>query len=242
MFRTRKIIIALLFLALTGAWLVGVGPSGILLDPLTPAWGAGPTTTIKKPVATTTTTAPPSTTSTTVPLAPLPVMNAVEAKAMAMVTYPWRKIPNYTIVFEPYSKTPVAGVYGMTTFIWGQPGGKTTIFVKPTQTAQDIAGIIAFEIGHQVDAAGVYPAGGHAAIKKILKIYPKSWSPVGLSSERGYLSGWYCAAFANRWSKAGFNPHWSTLAPAPTGAVSTAMEKWLNPTIVPAPPPITNDL
>jgi len=234
----RKIALFILLSLLLVGLGIGLGPSGFLLDPMAPAWGAA----APSHASTTTSTTSTTTTTTTPPvLDPLPKMNNLEAKALAMVRYPWRAIPNYTIVFAPYSQTPQAGVYGMTTFLWGQPGGKTTIYVAPGETAVQIAGTLAFEIGHQVDAAGVYPGGGHEAIEKLLKIYPKTWAPTTPTSEVNYLSGWYCAAFANRWSP-GVGMHWSNLAPRPSGALAKQMEKWLNPTLVPPPPPIQYDL
>jgi hypothetical protein len=97
------------------------------------------------------------------------------------------------------------------------------------ETVQRLAGITAFEIGHEVDASAVEPQGGETQIENILGIHPASWAPDCDCAEQGYLSGWYAAAFSNYWSPGVGS--WSTIAPEPTGAELTAIQPWLNPTI-----------
>ncbi len=151
------------------------------------------------------------------------------AQALALVRYPWQSIPGYTIQFQPISAAPSPGFYGNTTFTWGQTGGTSVLYVYPGETVERLAGITAFEIAHEVDAAAVQPQGGETQIENILGIHPASWAPNCDCAEQGYLSGWYAAAFSNYWSPGVGN--WSPLAPAPTGATLAAVEPWLNPTI-----------
>jgi len=151
------------------------------------------------------------------------------AEALALVRYPWQSIPGYTIEFQPISAAPSPGFYGNTTFTWGRTGGTSVLYVYPGETVQRLAGITAFEIAHEVDAAAVQPQGGEAQIEDILNIHPASWAPDCDCGEQGYLSGWYAAAFSNYWSPGVGN--WSTLAPLPIGAVLAAVQPWLNPTI-----------
>ena len=151
------------------------------------------------------------------------------AAALALVRYPWQSIPGYSIQFLPIADAPSPGYYGNTNFTWGQPGGVSTLYVYPGESIDQLAGIIAFEIGHEVDAAGVDPQGGHTQIENILGMHPASWAPQCDCAEQGYLSGWYAAAFSNAWSPGVGN--WATIAPEPTGAVLDAIQPWLNPSI-----------
>lgn len=145
-------------------------------------------------------------------------------QALALVRYPWQNIPGYRIQFLPYADAPSAGFYGDTTFTWGQPGGVSTMYVFPGETVSQLAGITAFEIGHEVDAAYVYPSGGHAAIENALGIHPASWAPNCNCAEQGFLSGWYSAAFSNRWSPG--VGQWSNLAS--TYSIPQGAQPYLN--------------
>jgi hypothetical protein len=151
------------------------------------------------------------------------------AQALALVRYPWQRITGYSIQFLPISDAPSPGFYGNTTFTWGQTGGTSVLYVYPGETVQRLAGITAFEIGHEVDAAAVEPQGGEAQIENILGMHPASWAPDCDCAEQGFLSGWYAAAFSNYWSPGVGD--WSALAPEPAGAVLAAVEPWLNPSI-----------
>jgi len=151
------------------------------------------------------------------------------AEALSLVRYPWQSIPGYSIQFLPIENAPSAGFLGNTTFTWGRSGGVSSLYVYPGETVEKLAGIIAFEIGHEVDAAAVEPLGGEAAIESMLGIHPASWAPNCDCSEQEFLSGWYAAAFSNYWSPGVGN--WSTLAPEPSGAELAAVLPWLNPTI-----------
>ena len=190
------------------------------------------------------TTAPPAPTvaaAPTVPAAPAAATSdaspdaapdspaAMGAAALALIRYPWQQLPGYSIDFLPISDAPSPGYYGNTNFTWGQAGGTSTLYVYPGETVQHLAGITAFEIGHEVDAAYVEPQGGHDAIASILGIHPASWAPQCDCAEQGYLSGWYSAAFSSYWSPG--VGEWSSLAPLPTGATLVAMEPWLDPRI-----------
>ncbi len=158
-----------------------------------------------------------------------PTPDQMGAEALALVRYPWQRIPGYSIQFEPIADAPSPSFYGNTTFTWGQTGGTSVLYVYPGETVDRLAGIIAFEIGHEVDAAAVEPQGGETAIENTLGIHPASWAPDCDCAEQGFLSGWYASAFSNYWSPGVGN--WSQIAPEPTGAVLAAIEPWLNPTI-----------
>lgn len=147
-------------------------------------------------------------------------------EALALVRYPWQQIPGYSIQFLPASAAPAPGYYGTTTFTWGQAGGTSTLYVYPNESVAQLAGVIAFEIGHEVDAAYLYPSGGHAKIESILGINPPSWAPNCDCPEQQYLSGWYAAAFSNYWSP-GVGA-WATIAPPPSGATAAAVDPLLN--------------
>jgi hypothetical protein len=151
------------------------------------------------------------------------------AEALALVRYPWQNIPGYSIQFLPIADAPSPGFYGNTTFTWGQTGGTSVLYVYPGETVDRLAGITAFEIGHEVDAAAVEPQGGEAQIENALGIHPASWAPNCDCAEQGFLSGWYASAFSNYWSPGVGD--WSQIAPEPSGAVLAAVEPWLNPTI-----------
>ncbi len=177
------------------------------------------------------TTVPPTTVPPTTVSAPAaaPTVQQLGAEALALVRYPWQRLPGYSITFEPSSDAPVPGFEGNTTFTWGKPGGTSVLYVSPGESVQRLAGITAFEIAHEVDAVAVEPQGGHAQIEDILGIHPASWAPNCDCAEQGFLSGWYAAAFSNYWSPG--VGQWSTLAPMPTGAVLAAVEPWLDPAV-----------
>lgn len=183
----------------------------------TPVTSSPPTT----PVAS----AAPATAASVAPVTP----DALGAEALALVRYPWQQIPSYHIVFKPIADAPSPDFLGNTDFTWGQTGGTSTLYVFPGETVTQLAGIIGFEIGHEVDASAVEPQGGEAAIENILGIHPSSWAPNCDCAEQNYLSGWYAAAFSNYWSPGVGN--WSNLAAEPTGPVLAAVEPWLNPVI-----------
>jgi hypothetical protein len=196
-----------------------------------------PTTTAPAPTAIVPAAAPvaaasaPAPTPTTAP-APAPAAltpTQMGAEALALVRYPWQSIPGYSIQFLPISDAPSPGFYGNTTFTWGQAGGTSVLYVYPGETVDTLAGITAFEIGHEVDAAAVEPQGGESQIENILNIHPASWAPNCDCAEQGFLSGWYAAAFSNYWSPG--VGQWSQVAPEPSGAILAAVEPWLNPTI-----------
>ena len=188
-----------------------------------------PTTTVAPPVAAAPAAAP-APTPTAPPAAPAATTpDQLGQQALALVRYPWQQIPGYNIQFLPIADAPSPGFYGNTTFTWGSAGGTSVLYVYPGETVETLAGIIGFEIGHEVDAAAVEPQGGEAQIENILGVHPASWAPDCDCAEQGFLSGWYAAAFSNYWSPGVGD--WSTIAPEPSGAVLAAIEPWLNPTI-----------
>jgi hypothetical protein len=152
------------------------------------------------------------------------------AEALTLVRYPWQQIPGYSIQFLPISDAPSSGFYGNTTFTWGHTGGSSVLYVYPGETVERLAGITAFEIAHEVDAAAVEPGGGEAQIENILNYHPPSWAPNCDCAEQNFLSGWYAAAFSNYWSPGVGN--WSQLDVAPpSGATLGQFASWLNPPI-----------
>ncbi len=152
------------------------------------------------------------------------------AEALTLVRYPWQQLPGYSIQFLPISDAPSPGFYGNTTFTWGRTGGTSVLYVYPGETVQRLAGITAFEIAHEVDAAAVEPAGGEAQIEGILDYHPSSWAPDCDCAEQNYLSGWYAAAFSNYWSPGVGN--WSQLPVAPpSGATLGEVAAWLDPAV-----------
>ncbi|HEY5110583.1 MAG TPA: hypothetical protein VII96_13330 [Acidimicrobiales bacterium] len=151
------------------------------------------------------------------------------AAALALVRYPWQQLVGYTIKFLPIADAPSPGFYGNSDFTWGKSGGVSTMYVYPGETVDQLAGITAFEIGHEVDAAYVEPQDGHDQIAGILGVHPASWAPECDCAEQGYLSGWYAAAFSDYWSP-GVGA-WSSFAPPPTGATLTALQPWLDPRV-----------
>jgi hypothetical protein len=208
--------------------------------PVTTTPATTPATTTPVPVTTTPVTTPPApvvapTTPAAPPATTPPVSTAaltpsqMGAQALTLVRYPWQNIPGYSIQFQPISDAPSAGFYGNTTFTWGQAGGTSVLYVYPGETVERLAGITAFEIAHEVDAAGVQPQGGETQIENILGIHPASWAPNCDCAEQGFLSGWYAAAFSNYWSPGVGD--WSQIAPMPTGATLAAIQPWLNPSI-----------
>ncbi|HEV3130998.1 MAG TPA: hypothetical protein VGY51_03475 [Acidimicrobiales bacterium] len=208
------------------------------VSPAPTATSPAPTATSPVPTVSATPVAPPPAASAATPAAPPPAAAAyltpaeLGAQALTLVTYPWQKIPGYSIQFLPISEAPTPGFYGNTTFTMGQAGGQSVLYVYPGETVQRLAAITAFEIGHEVDAAGVYPADGdtgHAQIEKLLNYFPASWMPNCDCAEQSFLSGWYAAAFSNQWSPGVGN--WSQILPEPSGATLAAMQPWLNPTI-----------
>ncbi|HEX7460534.1 MAG TPA: hypothetical protein VF279_07870, partial [Acidimicrobiales bacterium] len=215
-------------------------------DPVTPTVpstvpssvpAAAPTTPVPTGASTPATTAAPAAAAAPAPPAapaavPLPDPSspqAMGATALALVRYPWQQVPGYSIQFLSIADAPSAGFYGNTNFTWGQTGGVSTLYVYPGETVQQLAGITAFEIGHEVDAAYVEPQGGHEQIAAILGVHPASWAPECDCAEQGYLSGWYAAAFSNYWSP-GVGA-WSSLAPPPSGAILAAVQPWLDPRV-----------
>jgi hypothetical protein len=200
---------------LGNAAIPGPADSNSVLIPA-PGHAASPSTTAPTPQ----TTVPPT---PSVPATPA----AMGAAALTLVRFPWQRLPGYQINFLPISDAPEPGFYGETTFTWGRSGGVSTLYVFPGETVEQLAGITAFEIGHEVDAALVEPEGGHAQIEQLLQMVPQSWAPTCNCSEQHYLSGWYAAAFSNYWSPG--VGQWSVLAPEPSGLLLAAMEPWLDP-------------
>ena len=191
-----------------------------------PSTTLAPTT---APAAAPAATAPPTPTTAPAPAPAALTPTQMGAEALALVRYPWQSIPGYSIQFLPIADAPSPGFYGNTTFTWGQAGGTSVLYVYPGETVDTLAGITAFEIGHEVDAAAVEPQGGETQIENVLNIHPASWAPNCDCAEQGFLSGWYAAAFSNYWSPG--VGEWSQLAPEPSGAILAAVEPWLNPTI-----------
>ena len=118
--------------------------------------------------------------------------DAMGAAALALVRYPWQQLPGYSILVPARSATlRHLGSTATPTSPGARPGGVSTMYVYPGETVDKLAGITAFEIGHEVDAAYVEPQGGHDQIAGLLGVHPASWAPECDCAEQGYLSGWY---------------------------------------------------
>jgi len=173
------------------------------------------------------TTSPPTTSppTTSAPASPSPAQLGQEA--LALVRYPWSEIPGYSIHFLPISDAPAPDVYGNTTFTWGQPGGVSDLYVFPGESVDELAGITAFEIAHEVDAAYVEPAGGHQAIENAIGVHPASWAPNCDCAEYDFMSGWYANVFSNYWSPGVGD--WARIAPLPSPTQLAEIARWLDP-------------
>jgi len=173
------------------------------------------------------TTSPPTTSppTTSAPASPSPAQLGQEA--LALVRYPWSEIPGYSIHFLPISDAPAPDVYGNTTFTWGRPGGVSDLYVFPGESVDELAGITAFEIAHEVDAAYVEPAGGHQAIENAIGVHPASWAPNCDCAEYDFMSGWYANVFSNYWSPGVGD--WARIAPLPSPTQLAEIARWLDP-------------
>ena len=144
------------------------------------------------PAATTPPAAPPATTppATTPPAATTP--GAAGSRSPHPGPLPVAANPGVQIQFLPISDAPSPGFYGNTTFTWGHAGGTSVLYVYPGETVQRLAAITAFEIGHEVDAAGgrARRAARHRS-RTCSGIHPASWAPNCDCAEQGFLSGWY---------------------------------------------------
>ena len=192
-------------------------------DPSTTPTTAGPTTTTEAPattttVAPTTTTEAPPTTSvaprvsaaTSAPQpapAPAPTTPAeVGAAALASLDYPWQRL-GYSVTFE-----------GANSGLLGKADCGThqiTVYVRPTQTIQQVAFVAAFELGHAVDC-GTMTTERRAQWAAIRGFAPGwTWFPGCLCTEDNFGSGDISMVFAN-WLVPGGHRWRSNLAGPPS--------------------------
>jgi hypothetical protein len=236
-------------LAATASHGVDVSDSRRLVAFSTPTTAAAPTTsTTVAPAPTTTTTAPPATTTTTaapvraaavaapaaaaakVPVKPAgpvaaaaPAPQTIEqrgAAALARIAYPWQKL-GYSV-----------------TYLGNNPGllGKAncgtheiSIYVRPSQTIQQIAFVTAFELGHAVDCGTMTDA--TRAEWAAIRGFPAGWKwfPGCLCTEDDFGSGDISMVFAN-WLVPNGGYSWrSNLAPRPSAEQLDRLVPYLRP-------------
>ena len=103
------------------------------------------------------------------------------------------------------------------------------LYVYPGETVDRLAGITAFEIAHEVDAAAVQPQGGEAQIENAPGHPPRQLGAHLRLCRAGLPLGLVRRSVLDYWSPGVGD--WSPLAPMPTGAPLAAVQPWLNPTI-----------
>jgi len=213
---------------------------------------AAPTTTSSAP--TTTSTVAPTTTSTTAPpvtttapptpttVAPPPVRAlaasappppaappaastpaSVGAAAFTRINYPWQKL-GFGVSFA-----------GSNPGLLGKANCNTkqiTIYVRPTQSLQQVAFVIAFELGHAVDC-GTMSDARRAEWAGIRGFAPGwQWFPGCLCTEDNYGSGDISTVFAN-WLVPNSGYRWrSNLAGPPSAAQLQQLMPYLRPASV----------
>jgi hypothetical protein len=161
--------------------------------------GAVPATTRpRSPVSTTTT--PPRT------------VEQRGAAALALIRYPWERT-GYSIVFTG----PNDGLLGLT-----EPAQRRmTVYIRATQSIQEIARVLGHEIGHAVDFTMTSEA-ERAAYRQIRGLDDRAWYPncSGCSDYNSPVGDW-AETFA--WWLQGNGTFASQLAAKPTAAQLTAL-------------------
>lgn len=240
MWRPRLLRVALLLLFVAGlaaGWLgrPGHGGPGPLANAQA-AWLAAPA---EPPVVTTITPDAPPTTATTAPPAPTPPRpvdrpsrSAVApppaaapqttqdkiAAAMARITYPWQQT-GYRIVFS--GSQP--GMQGRTS---PRSMGFIEIYVRPDETVDNLAHVIAHEIGHAVDLT--YGNDQRRSVWLQLRgITPRPWFTCSMCDDFSVPAGDFAETFAY-WQVGDFSR--SRLAPPPTPAQLAQLVPLFGPT------------
>jgi hypothetical protein len=147
----------------------------------------------------------PSRSAVSVP-APTATVESKEAAALARVSYPWQQL-GYRIVFLG----PQAGVWGRTS---PRSMGFIDIYVRPDESVDMLAHVIAHEIGHAVDLT--YGNDQRRQVWEELRgVSPRPWFTCSMCEDFSTPAGDFAETFAY-WQLHDFSR--SELAPAPTAA------------------------
>jgi hypothetical protein len=198
------------------------------VEPPPPTAPAEPAPTAAGPPTTVTTArpprnAPPPPTTTTAP----GTIESRGAAALALIDYPWQRT-GYSITFAG----PNDNLLGLT----DPSRTRITIYLRPTQTTNDVARVIAHEIGHAVDFTMTTDA-ERADYRRIRGLDNRPWYPnCGSCADYAFPVGDWAETFAY-WllGNGSFN---SRLAGRPTAAQLAALEPIFTAD-PPAPPSTT---
>ena len=154
--------------------------------------------------------------STTAPSDPPTAADRVSA-AMARISYPWRQL-GYRIVFMGPEPT-----------LWGRTSQRSMsmieIYVRPDESVDMLAHVIAHEIGHAVDL--VYGNDQRRSLWFEMRgISPRSWFACSMCQDFSTPAGDFAETFAY-WQLGDFSR--SQLAPAPTPAELSQLATFFAP-------------
>jgi len=187
------------------AWLAlpenGGGVTAVVARPTTTSASPGPATAAPPPLVAT----PPRSAATTAPTDP-PTAAGRVSEALARISYPWRQL-GYRIVFLG----PEAGMWGRTS---QRSLSTIDIYVRPDESVDMLAHVVAHEIGHAVDL--VYGTDQRLSLWLELRgISPRPWFTCSMCQDFSTPAGDFAEVFAY-WQLGDFSR--SELAPPPTPA------------------------
>jgi hypothetical protein len=143
--------------------------------------------------------------------------------ALGLINYPWQRL-GFGVGFEG----PNSGLLGK-----ADCGAKQiTVYVRPTQTLQQVAFVIAFELGHAVDCGTMNESrrAEWASIRGFAAGW--QWFPGCTCTEDNFGSGDISMVFAT-WLVPNSGYRWrSNLAGPPSGAQLQQLMPYLRPSIV----------
>jgi len=140
------------------------------------------------------------------------------AAAMARITYPWQQT-GYRIVFSG----PQPGMQGRTS---PRSMGFIEIYVRPDETVDNLAHVIAHEIGHAVDLT--YGNDQRRSVWLQLRgITPRPWFTCSMCDDFSVPAGDFAETFAY-WQVGDYSR--SRLAPPPTPAQLAQLVPLFGPT------------
>lgn len=141
--------------------------------------------------------------------APAPSDSSPEAKgaaALAVITFPI-ELTGYSLAFVG----PRKGIEGWTS----STAQQITVYVRPTQSADDVARVLAHELGHVVDQQRLDDA-ERALYRRMRGLDDRPWYPCLGCADDTSPAGDFAEVFA--WWLRGPGSFKSALAPAPTNA------------------------
>ena len=191
-------------------------PNAASPTPAPPPSATAPTATTQRPAKP----APKPTTTTTAP----GTIESRGAAALARVNYPWQRT-GYSVVFAG----PNPNLLGLT-----EPSSKQiTIYLRPTQTTDDITHVLGHEIAHAVDFTMTTDA-ERAEYRRIRGLDKNmSWYPTcGLCADYRFPVGDWAETFSYWLLGGSFN---SQLAGKPTPAQLAALKPLFTADAAPAP-------